>query len=453
MQKSDIRILVLIALIVAISIWVVLPNNPGINLQLGGLKIQREIKLLLGLDLQGGIQVILQPDVAEGQQVTGDDMEALRRIMEQRVNGLGVTEPLVQLMGERLLVEMPGLKNPEEAVAGLQQTGSLELVDTGAIPFEDGTPLTTTYQLSGTLGSLASMGPMTGTYPTVLTGRYLKSANTSFDETGKPVIAFELNAEGAKIFAEHTAANTGNFLAIVLDGKVISCPRINTTIPDGKGMIEGNMDIEEVQTLVNQLRYGALPVALKVSDIREIGPTLGQDSIDKSVRAGIIGLLIVLIFMAVHYRLPGVLTDVALAIYALITLALYKLIPVTLTLPGIAGFLLSVGMAVDANVLIFERMREELRAGRTLQRAIQAGFKRALSAIIDSNISVWLTCAILWFFGNSFGASSVKGFALTLALGVLISIFTALVVTRTLINSTYAVGGEKIRDHKWLLGI
>mgnify|MGYP001126541930 CR=1 FL=1 len=453
MQKSDIRILVLIALIVAISIWVVLPNNPGINLQLGGLKIQREIKLLLGLDLQGGIQVILQPDVAEGQQVTGDDMEALRRIMEQRVNGLGVTEPLVQLMGERLLVEMPGLKNPEEAVAGLQQTGSLELVDTGAIPFEDGTPLTTTYQLSGTLGSLASMGPMTGTYPTVLTGRYLKSANTSFDETGKPVIAFELNAEGAKIFAEHTAANTGNFLAIVLDGKVISCPRINTTIPDGKGMIEGKMDIEEVQTLVNQLRYGALPVALKVSDIREIGPTLGQDSIDKSVRAGIIGLLIVLIFMAVHYRLPGVLTDVALAIYALITLALYKLIPVTLTLPGIAGFLLSVGMAVDANVLIFERMREELRAGRTLQRAIQAGFKRALSAIIDSNISVWLTCAILWFFGNSFGASSVKGFALTLALGVLISIFTALVVTRTLINSTYAVGGEKIRDHKWLLGI
>jgi len=204
---------------------------------------------------------------------------------------------------------------------------------------------------------------------------------------------------------------------------------------------------------VLQLRYGSLPIPLKVVETSAVGPTLGQESVDKSVRAGAIGLAIVLLFMLIYYRLPGFLADLALIIYALLTFALYRLIPVTLTLPGIAGFLLSVGMAVDANILIFERMREELRQGRTLQRAIEVGFRRAWTSILDSNISTWITCLILWLFGNSFGASVVKGFAVTLGLGVLISMFTAVTVTRTFIHTAFAIGGEKLREKKWLLGV
>jgi len=194
-------------------------------------------------------------------------------------------------------------------------------------------------------------------------------------------------------------------------------------------------------------------VPLKVIDTRGVGPTLGQDSVQKSVRAGVIGLIIVLLFMLIYYRLPGFLADLALIIYALLTLAVFKLIPVTLTLPGIAGFLLSVGMAVDANILIFERMREELRQGRTLQRAIESGFRRAWTTIWESNVSTWITCAILFIFGNSFGASVVKGFAVTLALGVAINMFTAVTVTRTFVHSAFAIGGEKLREHKWLMGV
>jgi len=205
--------------------------------------------------------------------------------------------------------------------------------------------------------------------------------------------------------------------------------------------------------MVLQLRYGALPVPLKVVDTRTVGPTLGRESVEKSVRAGTIGLVIVLLFMLIYYRMPGFLADLALVLYALVTLALFKLIPVTLTLPGIAGFLLSVGMAVDANILIFERMREELRQGRTLQRSIDSGFRRAWTSILDSNISTWITCAILWFFGSSFGASMVKGFAVTLAIGVIVSMFTAVTVTRTFVRAAFAISGEGLRQKKWLLGV
>jgi protein-export membrane protein SecD len=290
-------------------------------------------------------------------------------------------------------------------------------------------------------------------YRTVLTGRNLKTANVEFDQSGFPVIAFALGSEGAQIFAEHTAANINQFMCIVLDKKVISCPRIQSAIPEGRGQITGQFSSDEAKAMVLQLRYGALPVPLKVVDIRAVGPTLGAESVDKSVRAGTIGLIVVLLFMLIYYRLPGLLADVALIIYALVTLAVFKLIPVTLTLPGIAGFLLSVGMAVDANILIFERMREELRAGRTLQRSIESGFQRAWTSIFDSNMSTWITCVILWLFGNSFGASIVKGFAVTLAIGVLVSMFTAITVTRTFIHTAFAVGGEKLREKSWLLGI
>ncbi|MCE5259991.1 MAG: protein translocase subunit SecD [Chloroflexi bacterium] len=454
MQKRDIRLLVLIAIITALAIWVVLPTNPGIHIRLGETTLDRDIKLLLGLDLQGGMQLLLQPDIPAGQTVSAEDMQAVKKIVENRVNGMGVTEPVVQLVGaDRILVEMPGIKNSEEAVASLRQTGSMEWVDVGNQYFPAGTAISTTYQLYGTLDTITSTTPLTDVYKTILTGKYLKTAQVEFSNTGAPMIAFQLNSEGAQIFVDHTTNNIDKYIAIVLDGVVISCPRINSAIPDGSGVIEGQFTADEATALVLQLRYGALPVALKVVDTREIGPSLGQDSITKSVKAGIIGLVVVLLFMMIHYRLPGFLTDLSLIIYALITVALYKLIPVTLTLPGIAGFLLSIGMAVDANVLIFERMREELRAGKTLQRAINSGFKRAWSAILDSNISVWITCFILYMFGNSFGASTVKGFAITLALGVLVSMFTAVTVTRTFVSVAFAIGGEKIREHKWLLGI
>jgi len=295
--------------------------------------------------------------------------------------------------------------------------------------------------------------PTTTVYHTVLTGSDLKSAQVEFDGQGLPVIAFELNSEGARIFAEHTAANVNRYLAIVLDKAIVSCPRIESAIPEGRGVITGQFTVQEARAMVLQLRYGSLPIPLRIIDTRAVGPTLGQDSVDKSIRAGIIGLIAVLLFMLIYYRLPGALADLALIIYAVITLALYKLIPVTLTLPGIAGFLLSMGMAVDANILIFERMREELRAGRTLQRAIDAGFRRAWTSIFDSAVSTWITCLILWLFGNSFGASVVKGFAVTLALGVLISMFTAVTVTRTFVHTTFGFTGERLREKEWWLGV
>lgn len=494
MHSRDVRLLVLIAVIAALAIWISLPTNPGIHISLGGIRIDREIKIYQGLDLQGGMQVLLEPDLPADQPVDAEAMEAARKIVENRVNGLGVTEPVVQAVGgRRILVELPGIKDPEAAVATLKQTGLMEWVDTGTEYLEPGTRIKTDFGLSvepspevtatktasptvsaesagevtatetiSPTASAEAAAPITATettsptekvYHTVLTGRDLKTARVEFDRNGLPVIAFELNPEGAKIFAEHTAKNINRYLAIALDKVIISCPRINSAIPDGKGEITGQFTVEQAKAMVLQLRYGALPVPLKVIDSRAVGPSLGQDSVQKSVRAGTIGLVIVLLFMLVYYRLFGFLADLALLIYALVTLSLFKLIPVTLTLPGIAGFLVSVGMAVDANILIFERIREELRLGRPLERAIESGFRRAWTSILDSNISTWITCGILYLFGSSFGATVVKGFAVTLALGVLVSMFTAITVTRTFVRTAFAIGGEKLGEKRWLLSV
>ncbi|NLT73103.1 MAG: protein translocase subunit SecD [Chloroflexi bacterium] len=452
MRQHDGRLLILIIVITAFAAWVAWPGNPGVNIKLGDRSITREIRLWLGLDLQGGMQVLMKADVPEGQTLDADAMEATRGILENRVDALGVTEPVVQAVGsDRVLVEMPGIQDPQTAIDTLKETGLLEFVDTGSQFLPAGTPVETDY---GSVAASEAISPTTTVYHTVLTGSSLKTAQVTFDQTtGRPYIAFALDGEGVDVFAEHTAANIGKYLAIVLDGEVISCPVINSSIPDGEGIIEGQFTLEEAKSMVLQLRYGALPVPLTVLETRSVGPTRGQDSVDKSIRAGIIGLVAVLLFMLIYYRLPGALASLALIIYALITLALYKLIPVTLTLPGIAGFLLSVGMAVDANILIFERMREELRHGRELGRAVDAGFRRAWTSILDSNVSVWITCAILWAFGNSFGANMVKGFAVTLALGVAVSMFTAITVTRTFVRFTFRTTGERLREKRWLLGI
>jgi preprotein translocase subunit SecD len=314
--------------------------------------------------------------------------------------------------------------------------------------------VTATQAVTGTAASAATPVPTAQpaterVWPTVITGDMLASAQVIFARvTNEPAVGFTLKPEGAKRFGEYTANHIGEYLSIVLDGEVISSATIRSAISD-QGQITGNFTRERAQSLVIQLKYGALPVPLKVVNNVTVGPTLGKDSVDRSLVAGIIGLVVVMIFMLVYYRLPGLLADLALLVYAATVLAIFKLLPVVLTLAGIAGFVLSVGMAVDANILIFERLKEELRFGRTLRSAIDAGWERAWPSIRDSNFSTLITCTVLFWFGNQFGATIVKGVALTLALGVLVSMFTAIVVTRTFLHVVLETVG--IRHLGWIL--
>lgn len=468
MRERTSTLLVGILILSAAALWVDLPDNPGLHFKLGPLQVDRAIAVHKGLDLQGGLQVMLEADIPPTEALDADSMAAAKGIIEQRVNGLGVSEPLIQLQGDqRIIVELPGLSDPDQAIATFGQTGLLEFIDAGNTFLPDGTIVSTTF--GGATAAITETAPLTETtpltvtaattdttapdvaastvYTTVMTGKHLKSATVSFDNLGAPEISFELTAEGAKIFAEYTRTHVGQILAIVLDKHVISSPRIQSEILEGRGVITGQFSLEEAQGIVIQLKYGALPVPLKVIENRTVGPTLGQDSVQKSARAGLIGIIIVALFMALNYRLPGLLADAALAIYALVVFALFKLIPVTLTLAGIAGFILSVGMAVDANILIFERMKEELRSGRPLYNAVEEGFRRAWPSIRDSNFSTLITCAILFWFGSLFGASIVRGFALTLAIGVLVSMATAIVVTHTFLRLT--MGMDLTKNHWW----
>ena len=467
MRDRNFNLLILIILIAGLSIWIVWPGHD--TLKLPFITATRDISVRQGLDLQGGTQVLLEADVPSTTAVSAESMQAARNIVENRVNGLGVTEPLVQLQGDRrIIVELPGIKDPDQAIATFRQTGLLEFIDAGDTFIQPGTVVKTTF---GTASSepaetptaeptavVTETGVVTPTpapetvYTTIMTGKDLKQADVGFGSTGKPMIQFELQAESANLFANYTASNVGKYLAIVLDKVVISCPIINSAIPDGSGVIEGSFTLEEARGLAIQLKYGALPVPLKIVDNRTIGATLGYDSVRRSAIAGIIGVVVVLLFMIVYYRLPGLMAALALVLYALLNFSVYKLLPVTLTLPGIAGFLLSTGMAVDANILIFERMKEEIRGGRSLMSALAAGFDRAWTSIRDSNISTLITCAILYVFGSNFGASMVKGFAITLAIGVIINLFTAITVTRTFLRTLFQSQGDKIEGKHWLLG-
>jgi preprotein translocase subunit SecD len=455
-----------IIIIVIGAAWVVWPNNPGLNIG----SMQREIKIVRGLDLQGGLRVLLEVDLPADVEVSSDQMEITRGIIEKRVNGLGVTEPVVQVAGgRRILVELPGIGDPQEALATIKETGLLEFVELGSISSQEavsyvGTILQTDFQTSGDTSSPDSSqsnpesepGPTpteisSRIYKTVMTGAALKEVSVVANRAGQISVAFTLTDEGSRIFSEYTSAHINDVLAIVLDKEVISAPRISTAITTGQGSITGNFSQESANNLAVQLRYGSLPIPLTVVENKLVGPTLGQDSLEKSTRAGVIGLLLVVFFMALYYRLPGILADIALLFYAMITFSLFKLIPVTLTLPGIAGFVLSLGVAVDANILIFERLKEELRAGKVLRQAIDLGFSRAWPSIRDSNLSTLITCAILYWFGNTFGASIVKGFSLTLALGVMVSLFTAITVTRTLLH--VALDRIKLPEHPKLFGV
>ncbi|KAA0273777.1 MAG: protein translocase subunit SecD, partial [Chloroflexi bacterium] len=310
--------------------------------------------------------------------------------------------------------------------------GLLEFVDTGDYSPEEGTILNTDYSPTGEPVELPESGEVL--YHTIMTGSELDAVTVGQDQLATNyVINFRLKSEGARIFGDHTSANVGKFLTIVLDKQVISSPRIESAITGGEGTITGGFTFESANAFAVQLRYGSLPVPLKIVETRIIGPTLGADSLNKSLRAGLIGMVIVAMFMILYYRLPGIVAVLSILIYAAIAFAVFKWFHFTLTLPGIAGFLLSTGAALDANILIFERMKEELRNGRNLAQAVDQGWTRAWSSIRDSNLAAIITSLILFWFGSTFGATIVKGFSLTLALGVGISLFTAIYVTRTLL--------------------
>ena len=537
MRQRTVRFLIALIVLTAILIWIDQANNPGLHLDLAGLQINHDFSVHEGLDLQGGLQLLLEADVPPDQVAAFDSrtMEAARVVVENRVNGLGVTEPVVQLQGQkRIIVELPGLKNPDQAIALLRETGLLEFIEAGRMQLSQGqlvrtsldvqatapltgseaitstSPLTTpeaaaTQALSGTetapaatqaltgtetapaapaatgtqaltgtevltpTGALTSTGALTATepvtqyayngyvFPTLMTGRDLKDAAVSTDNLGQVVISFELTDSGTKIFRDYTLSHVGDIVAIVLDKRVLSAPVIEEPITTGKGVISsratGGFPLDEARSIAIEMKYGALPVPLKVVQNRVIGPTLGQDSIQRSFQAGVIGVAAVMLFMIFMYRMPGVLANLALIVYGLLNFALYKTIPVTLTMPAITGFIISTAMAVDANILVFTRMDEELRAGRPLRPAMETAFLRAWTSIRDSHIGTLLTCIVLYWFGSNYGASIVKGFALTLALGTIINLFTAIVVTRTFMRFVFDWAGDKLRRIPWLMGV
>lgn len=427
-----------------------------IGILIGGiwLLLNPDYPIRQGLDLQGGLQVLLEADVPLEEEVTSEQMTTARQIISQRINALGVTEPLVQEGGERrILIELPGIENPEQAIALVQGTALLEFVDTGSTPLPEGLCIRTSENDGAPSPCEVDGAGEPPTFETVLTGALLQeaSAQTSPNLVDN-YVAFTLTEEGGAIFREYTSNNVGNFLTIVLDKQVISSPQIQAVI-DRQGTITGTFTRDEAQNLALQLRFGALPIPLRIDGVRQIGATLGEQSIEASIRAGIIGLVAVLTFMLVYYRLPGGLADLALIFYALLNFAVFKLLGVTMTLPAITGFLLSTGMAVDANILVFERMKEELRANEPLDLAIKAGFSRAWSSIRDSNIATIVVCTILLIFGRGFGASTVQGFAWTLMIGVVISMFTAVIVTRTLVSLVMKPAAGWLEKRGWLLGV
>jgi len=374
----------------------------------------------LGLDLVGGSRLVLEAQTTDTiTQITPDMMTSLHFAIENRVNKLGVSETVVQRSGEkRLIVEIPDVSDLNQAKAYLGETAELEF----KAPIRN------------------SKDEVIGWESTGLTGKDLKKAMVSSSGAlAEPVVALEFNLEGQKKFAELTKKLYKQPMAIFFNGELQSSPVIQAVITDGNAIISGNFTAKEVQQMVDLLNAGALPVPAKIIEENTVGPTLGADSIAKSKIAGILGLSFVMFFMLAYYRAPGMIANIALVVYGLILFALFKAIPVTLTLAGIAGFILSIGMAVDANILIFERTKEELKAGRTLFTAINSGFDRAWTSIFDSNMTTIITCTILYCCGTSI----VKGFALTLALGVMVSMFTAITVTKNFMHLIFGTGNLK----------
>lgn len=386
----------------------------------------------LGLDLQGGTHLIYEADLSGIKENPGEAMQGVRDVIERRVNFYGVTEPVVQVnkVGDRfrLIVELAGVKDITEAIKMIGETPSLVFWDQRS-PDETAKILELQKQ-----GDPDWVNQDAYFRPTALTGKYLKKAELTFDSTTyRPSVSLEFNDEGKKLFEKITEVNIGKPLAIFLDGQPISSPIVREKISGGQAQITGDFSTEEAKQLVRRLNAGALPVPIKLINQESVGASLGEASLKQSLKAGLIGLAAVAVFMILRYYLNGLLAVVALLIYTALVLAIFKLMPVTMTLAGIAGFILSIGMAVDANILIFERLKEELRAGKSLGIAVEEGFKRAWPSIRDSNVSSLITCAILFWMGTSI----IKGFALTLAIGILVSMFSAITITRLLLKSFF----------------
>ncbi len=405
-------------------------SSPDVNFTFLGQNFKRDLEIKKGLDLAGGSQLVFEADMKGiAQNARQDALNATRDNIERRVNLFGVAEPNIQtsrLQDKfRVIVELSGITNTEDAISLIGKTAVLN------------------FRLEEASPSAATNDPQFGPYKilTKLTGKNLKKASVVFDQnTGSPQVSLEFDKEGTQFFANITKNNVGKSLAIFLDDQIVSAPRINQAILGGNAVISGNFTLDDAKRLSTQLNAGALPVPIKLVSQNTISPTLGVDSINKSVRGGLIGLSCVTIFMIVIYGRLGFLADLSLLVYGVLSLAIYKLIPITLTLPGIAGFILSVGMAVDSNILIFERYKEELKKRQNPVSAMEMAFGRAWDSIRDANFTTLLVCFILfnplnWSFLNISGM--IRGFALTLALGVLISLFTGLVVTRTFIRMFY----------------
>lgn len=386
-------VLLVVGFIGLLTVWSPWPGVPW-------LPFSKDVTL--GLDLQGGVHVVLQAVPTEEDKVTPDAISRSIAILENRVNQFGVTEPVIQPQGsDRIIVEIAGVDDPDEVVENLIQPAYLEFKT------EDG--------------------------KTVLTGANLKNAQEQLDPaSGRAQVNFELDSEGAKKFAEVTEANVGRPLAIVLDGQVMQAPTIQEPIRDGRGRITNYESLDEAHRIAVLLRSGALPVKLDIMEKRTVGPQLGADSLERSKTAGVIGLAAILAFMIVYYRVPGLVAGFSLVTYGIIVFLIFAALKVTMTLPGIAGFLLSLGIAIDANIIIYERLKEELRTGRTLRSAIDAGFRRAFVAIVDANVTTILAAIVLYLFAPPM----IKGFALTLGIGIVVSMFTALSMTRWLLHQT-----------------
>lgn len=423
-----------------------------------------EGRIRLGLDLKGGAHILLQAKGTPENPLTEDSVQRLIAVLRNRVDQYGVTEPVIQREGnDRVIVDLPGVSDPEAALELIGKTAQLEFrnVVESSSPLPPG-PKRPNYesqdaymeavqrweevkkqhdrlaeQLAARAGEESNLevsrGEEGGVYllgETYVTGKSLKDAKTTFDNLGRPVVTLEFDKEGAGKFDQATAANVGRQIAIVLDGKVISAPVVQERISGGNAQISGNFTTAEAQRLAIMLRAGALPVPVEILENRSIGPTLGADSIRSGLRAGLIGAMLVLVFMLVYYGKLGVAAIVALTSTILLLFAGLISLKATLTLPGIAGIILTIGMAVDGNILIFERMKEELREGKTPHASVDAGFRKALKTIVDANVTTLIAAAVLYYFGSG----PIRGFAVTLSIGILASVFSAVIVTRALLQ-------------------
>ncbi len=384
MKQLRVIRLVIIVLVVGIAVFYAFPLDKNIN---------------LGLDLQGGSHIVLECIDTPDAPVDSDAVNRVIEIITNRINPEGVKEPVIQRQGERrILVQLPGMDDPQEAESLIGKTALLEFKDDSG--------------------------------QTLLTGAHLKNAKASFDRFGRANVVLEFDEEGARLFEQATMSNVGKVLAITLDGQEISAPVVEEPIPSGEASIVGQFSVEEAQQLALLLRSGALPVEVKILENRSVGPTLGKDSINRGLKAGIVGLLLILVFMVVFYKGFGLIADLSLGICLLLVMGGLAILNATLTLPGIGGIILTIGMAVDANILIFERIKEELKMDKTFRASIEAGFSKAFRTILDANVTTLIAAIALLYFGSG----PIRGFAVTLSIGIAVSMFTAIIVTKLILE-------------------